>query len=164
MTGGRAHFQRGGFAPFRSSYPSQSAGPEAADNGTGRCVIVATARDAAELFRSCFAEGDAETETLAAAYLDEGRRLIEVAVVPVEAGAAHVELPVRRILEDALRLGAKGILIAHNHPSGDAQPSREDIESTRELAETAARLGMRLHDHLIFAGEETASLRSMGLL
>jgi DNA repair protein RadC len=127
-------------------------------------VIVANAQDAAELFGGCFAEGDAEAETLVAAYLDERRRLIEVVVVPGEAGAPHVELPVRRILVDALRLGATGILIAHNHPNGDAQPSREDVESTRELAETAARLGVRLHDHLIFAGEETASLRALGLL
>jgi DNA repair protein RadC len=100
---------------------------------------------------------------LAIAHLDAERRLIELVTVP-PAAEAHVELPVRRILEDALRLGSQGLVIAHNHPSGDAQPSAEDLESTRELADTASRLGIRLHDHLIFAGGETASLRSMGLL
>jgi DNA repair protein RadC len=77
---------------------------------------------------------------------------------------ASIDLPVRRILEDALRLGSAGLVIAHNHPSGDAQPSRDDVESTRELADTAARLGIRLHDHLIFAGGDMCSLRSLGLL
>jgi DNA repair protein RadC len=71
---------------------------------------------------------------------------------------------VRRILEDALRLGAHGMVVAHNHPSGDPQPSADDVASTRELSETAARLGIRLHDHLIFAGGEAVSLRSLGLL
>jgi DNA repair protein RadC len=126
-------------------------------------VIVATAQDAAALFRPCFAEASGEVETLAVAYLDEARRLIELLVLPPE-GPSHIDLPVRRIVEDALRLGARGLVVAHNHPSGDAQPSWDDVEATRELAETAARLGIRLHDHLIFAGEETASLRAMGLI
>jgi DNA repair protein RadC len=124
-------------------------------------VIVATARDAASLFAPCFAAADGEA--IAVAHLDAGRRLIELVVVePTAAGEA--ELPLRRILEDALRLGSAGLLLAHNHPSGEAQPSWDDIESTRELAGTAARLGIRLHDHLIFAGGETCSLRALGLL
>jgi DNA repair protein RadC len=125
-------------------------------------MIVATARDAAELFRPCF-EAATAGETLAVAHLDAGRRLIELVVVPPEA-ADHVDLPVRRIVEDALRLGAQGLVLAHNHPSGDAQPSWDDIEATRELAETGARLGIHLYDHLIFAGAETCSLRALGLL
>jgi DNA repair protein RadC len=126
-------------------------------------VIVATAQDAAALFELLFAEAPAETETLAVAYLNGERRLMGTIAHP--AGAAdQIELPVRRILEEALRLGASGIVIAHNHPSGDPQPSAEDVEATRELADTASRLGMRLLDHLIFAGGETCSLRSLGLL
>ena len=126
-------------------------------------VIIATANDAAELFGPVFAESTAQGETLAVAHLDTDRRLIELVVV--EAGAAsHVDIPVRRVIEDALRLGAQGLVIAHNHPSGDAQPSWDDVESTRELAETTARLGIRLHDHLIFAGGEVCSLRALGLL
>jgi DNA repair protein RadC len=126
-------------------------------------MIVATARDAAELFGPCFAEGAGAGETLAIAHLDGARRLIELVVVPPEA-PDHVDLPVRRIIEDALRLGAQGLVLAHNHPSGDAQPSWDDVEATRELAETGARLGIRVYDHLIFAGEETCSLRALGLL
>jgi len=125
-------------------------------------MIVATARDAAELFGPCFAETSGG-ETLAVAHLDAGRRLIELVVIEA-AAESHVDLPVRRILEDALRLGSAGLIVGHNHPSGDAQPSWDDVEATRELAETASRLGIRLHDHLIFAGEDVSSLRSLGLL
>lgn len=126
-------------------------------------VIVATAQDAAGLFSTCFAE-TAEEERIAVAYLDEGRRLIELVLLPSSGAADHAELPVRRIVEDALWLGARGLVIAHNHPSGDAQPSWDDVEATRELADTAARLDVRLHDHLIFAGDDICSLRALGLL
>ena len=57
-----------------------------------------------------------------------------------------------------------GWSIAHNHPSGDPSPSRADIEATRRLAEAAAALGIRLHDHLIFAGGDCRSFRALGLL
>jgi DNA repair protein RadC len=125
-------------------------------------MIVATSQDAAALFEPCFEAADAGA-VIAVAYLDAGRRLIELSVMPPEP-ADHVDLPVRRIVEDALRLGAAGLLVAHNHPHGDAQPSWEDVESARELAETAARLGIRLRDHLIFAGGGVCSLRTLGLL
>lgn len=124
-------------------------------------MIVSTARDAADLFRPCF-EG-ADGEALAVAHLDAGRRLIDLATFDAFS-MSQADLPVRRIVEDALRLGAVGLMIAHNHPSGDAQPSWDDVESTRELADTAARLGIRLHDHLIFAGDEVCSLRALGLI
>ena len=124
-------------------------------------MIIATANDASDLFRPCFAGG--EGETLAVAHLDDARRLIELVVIEPSA-PSHIDLPVRRVVEDALRLGATGLVLAHNHPSGDAQPSWEDIEATRELADTASRLGIRLHDHLIFGGEDVCSLRALGLL
>lgn len=126
-------------------------------------MIIGNSDDAAALFGPLFEEAGAEGERLAVAHLDAERRLIELAVgEPI--ARDHAELPVRRIIEDALRLGAAGIVIAHNHPSGDASPSRDDVEATRELAEVAVRLGIRLHDHLIFAGGEVCSLRGLGLL
>ena len=124
-------------------------------------MIIATAQDAADLFGPRLA--DSPGEALAIAHLGAGRELIDLVVIEPTA-RDHIDLPVRRIVEDALRLGASGLVLAHNHPSGDAQPSWDDIESTRELAETASRLGIRLHDHLIFAGEERCSLRALGLL
>jgi len=124
-------------------------------------MLIVTAQDAIDLFEPCFV--GTVGEAIAVAHLDGERRLIELVVI--DPAAPHeAELPLRRILEDALRVGAAGLLLAHNHPSGDAQPSWDDVEATRELAATAASLGIRLHDHLIFAGGETCSLRRLGLL
>jgi DNA repair protein RadC len=122
---------------------------------------VATARDAADLLAPLFAES--EREKLVVLHLDSNRRLIEVDEHP--AGAAdETGLPLRAIFAAGLRHGAEGLVIAHNHPSGDPEPSRADIEATRRLAEMAAALDMRLHDHLIFAGGQCRSFRELGLL
>jgi DNA repair protein RadC len=76
----------------------------------------------------------------------------------------HTPLYPREVVKRALELGATAIILAHNHPSGDATPSRADIEMTREVQEAASRLGITLHDHLIISREGTASFRSLGLI
>jgi DNA repair protein RadC len=125
-------------------------------------MIVATARDAADLLVPLFAS--AKVEKVVAAFLDGDRRLIRA--VEIEKGCRDaVDLPIRAILGDALRLGASGLVVAHNHPSGDAAPSAADLAATRELAATANSLGIQLFDHLIFGRNgECRSLRSLGLL
>jgi len=122
---------------------------------------IATAKDAADLLAPLFVEG--AEEKLVVLYLDSARRLIEVDEHPV-GGADGTALPMRAIFAAGLRHGAEGLVIAHNHPSGNPEPSRADIEATRRLAEVAAALGIRLHDHLIFAGGECCSFRELGLL
>ena len=129
----------------------------------GISLIIATAQDAFAVFAPAFSETPPEASALAIAFLDPDRQLTDLNVHAASAGE-HAELPTRMILEEALRLGASGLVIAHKRPTGEAEPTRDDIDATRELAETSARLGIRLHDHLIFAGEETCSLRAMGLL
>jgi DNA repair protein RadC len=56
------------------------------------------------------------------------------------------------------------MIMVHNHPSGSPEPSRADIEMTREVREAASRLGVVLHDHIIVAKGGHASFKSMGLL
>jgi DNA repair protein RadC len=124
-------------------------------------MVVATARDAAELLAPLFA--DVEGETLAVLHLDAGRRILAIDAHPAS-GADEIVLPMRAIFAAALGHGAVGMIVAHNHPSGNPQPSRADKAATRRLAETAAALGITLHDHLIFAGGEWASFRQLNLL
>ena len=52
----------------------------------------------------------------------------------------------------------------HNHPSGRATPSPRDIELTRDIAATGQTLGIKLHDHLVIAGEHYVSMKREGLL
>jgi DNA repair protein RadC len=126
-------------------------------------MMIRTARDVAALLAPIFAAAEGGTEMVAVVHLDGEQRLLAVTIE--EPGRRDaVELPIGAILATALRLGATAIVVAHNHPSGDAGPSDEDIRSTRALAEAAAAIGVRLHDHLVFAGEECSSLRELGLL
>ena len=124
-------------------------------------MIVGTAREAADLLAPRFAQASAEK--LAVLHLDGEGRLISIDEWPVAAAEA-VDLPVRDIIDAALRLGSAGLVLAHNHPSGDPQPSSADIDATRRLGQTAANLGIRLHDHLVFAGDACRSFRELGLL
>lgn len=61
-------------------------------------------------------------------------------------------------------LNASALIVAHNHPSGDPQPSRDDIEMTRELKAAAKVLEVELHDHVVIGHGTHASFRSLGLL
>jgi DNA repair protein RadC len=119
-------------------------------------MVIATARDAQRLLAPLF--DGAVVEKLGLLHLDARRRTIAVEEQP------SGDMPLRAIVRAALEREAAGLVIAHNHPSGDPTPSPEDIETTRDLAEIAARLGIRLHDHLIFAGSECSSFRALGLL
>ena len=103
------------------------------------------------------------SELLAVLHLGPSKRLI--ALTFEEKGSDdEIELPIGSILAKALRLGAGGIILAHNHPSGDPTPSPTDEAATRAIAAAAARLDIRLHDHLGFGGSETRSFRALGLL
>ena len=123
-------------------------------------MLVATARNAADLFAPLFA-GE-EREKLVVLHLDAQRTMLGIDEYP--GGHDSMDLPTRAILASALRRDSAGLVIAHNHPSGDPTPSRADLDATRRLAETAAALDIVLHDHLIFAGGECRSFRELGLL
>jgi DNA repair protein RadC len=124
-------------------------------------LIVRTAKDAELLFAPIF-EGLAE-EQVAVAYLAEDRQVL--AIEQFETGGTdEVVLPLRAIFADAMKLGANGLVIAHNHPSGDAAPSPGDVEASRALAAALQAIEVRLDDHLIFAGDGCQSFRSLGLL
>lgn len=124
-------------------------------------MIVDTARAATELLAPLFA--GAEGEKLAVLHLDDKKKLIALDEHEL-GGGDEIVLPIRDMFVAALGHGTAGMVIAHNHPSGDPRPSRADKEATRRLAETAEALGIILHDHLIFAGGECLSFRQLGLL
>ena len=73
--------------------------------------------------------------------------------------ADMVELPIREAIAQAVRLKARWVVLCHNHPSGSALPSREDIEATAELARGMYVVGVELLDHIIVTETEYLSLR-----
>ena len=54
--------------------------------------------------------------------------------------------------------------LVHNHPSGSPEPSRQDIDITRQIAEAGKRLNIAVHDHIIIGAQGHVSLRAQGLL
>ena len=76
----------------------------------------------------------------------------------------HVALYPREVIKRALELGASAIILVHNHPSGDPQPSRADIDMTKEVADAGAKLGVTVYDHLVIGRSGHVSFKSAGLL
>ncbi len=101
-------------------------------------------------------------ETLRVIHVDRNRRVLSIAEYPGD--ATRVVVPLRAIIADALRLGTSGLLLSHNHPSGDPTPSTADVSATRRLVRAARALDINVYDHLINAGAQCFSLRAAGLL
>lgn len=78
----------------------------------------------------------------------------------IDQAAVHV----REVIRRAIDLGSAAIILVHNHPSGDPQPSRQDIALTREIISAGKPLGIQVHDHIIVGTSGQASLRALGLI
>ncbi len=70
----------------------------------------------------------------------------------------------REIIKRALELAASGLVLVHNHPSGDPQPSRDDIVMTKAVIEAGRHLGLAVHDHVIIGRGGHVSMRAQGLI
>lgn len=96
-------------------------------------------------------------------YLDNKNRLI-ADEVQARGTINHTPVYPREVVKRALELHAAAIILAHNHPSGDPAPSRDDIAMTQEMVRAAEALGVVLHDHVIVGNGRTVSFRAEGLL
>jgi DNA repair protein RadC len=117
---------------------------------------------ARQFFAGCMADTDPTRESLWVAHVDDQARCVHLSRHSGdEAGGAF---PLKMIIADAAKHGSAGIVLAHNHPSGDARPSDADCRSTRRLASAAEALDCAILDHLVFAGNDCISFRRIGLL
>ncbi len=71
---------------------------------------------------------------------------------------------VREVIRRAIDLGSSGLILVHNHPSGDPAPSRADISLTRDIVDAGKRLNIAVHDHVIIAASGHSSMRALGLI
>jgi DNA repair protein RadC len=115
---------------------------------------------AREFFAGCMDDADSGRESLWVAHVDEQARCVHLSQHRGdETGAAF---PLRQIIADAAIHESAGIVLAHNHPSGDARPSESDFRVTRRLATAAEALDCTVLDHLVFGGNECTSPRGLG--
>ncbi len=109
------------------------------------------------------AMGHEKTEAFRIIFLDRKNRLI-TDEVQQRGTIDHTPVYPREVVKRALELGATALILVHNHPSGDATPSKADIEMTKQIAAAAEPLGIVLHDHLIMTRAEESSFRALGLV
>lgn len=95
--------------------------------------------------------------------LTSANRLI--ADVRITSGTLNASLVhPRECFKEALKQSAATVIFLHNHPSGNAEPSQEDLAITRQLVESGKILGIPVHDHIIVAGNTFTSLADRGLV
>lgn len=126
-------------------------------------LVLDSPRVAGEFFVSI--QTDDGREHFRVAFLDARRCLIGWLTVSVGCLTASLVHP-REVFGPALVAGAASIVVTHNHPSGDLEPSTEDLALTRRLAACGATLGVELCDHIITGNGQTrtVSLKEKGVL
>lgn len=105
---------------------------------------------------------DRERELLVIALCEDNLRLSRLLSIP--GSDADVSVPLPKIIRMAVRSGCTGLVLAHNHPSGELRPSQKDLELTKRLALAAESVDITILDHLIFNCGPPFSFRRQGLL
>lgn len=96
-------------------------------------------------------------------FLDR-RNVLIADKVQHEGSIDHTPVYPREVVKRALALDASALVMVHNHPSNHPQPSKPDIEMTRQVRDALDRVGVVLHDHLIISRRGHTSFRQLGLL
>ncbi len=123
--------------------------------------ILATSEAAGKFFIPRFL--GSSTEVVYMACLDAKLKVIDCRPVG-SGGMSHAHVEVGAVVGHAILQKASAVILAHNHTSGIALPSREDETATRRLQEALALVGITLVDHIVVAGDDFVSLSDNGFL
>ena len=117
----------------------------------------------AELMQEMYNINSKATEYVHLVCFDNAMHLL--GIQEISHGSVNVSLfPIREIMTGALLCGASNIIVTHNHPSGIAKPSREDIASTNKIKDAGEILGIRLQDHVITGKEGYYSFKEQNII
>jgi len=103
-----------------------------------------------------------EREAVVVALLTRKQRLISVSPV-YQGNVAGTSVRIGELFTEAIRRNAAGILLAHNHPSGDPEPSPDDLRTTRDAVAAGQLLGVGVVDHIVIGKGRWVSLRERGV-
>ncbi len=123
--------------------------------------VISSSRSAYEIFRNHLS--DLRTEEFWAIFLNRSNKVIHFAQL-TQGGINQSIVDIRVLFKTALDHFSTGIIIAHNHPSGSLQPSREDIEITKKIKIAGETMNIQLLDHLIITQNSYFSFSDDGLL
>ena len=107
--------------------------------------------------------GGADREHCLSVLLDTKHRVLRTLTVSI-GSIDHTFMTPHGIFRDALLGNAAAVILAHNHPSGDPEPSRDDERVTRRLVESGRLVGVEVLDHLVVGGGSWVSLARRGLV
>ena len=102
-------------------------------------------------------------EHFVALYLNARNQLVHKETISMGTLNANLVHP-REVFEPALKHSAAGIMVAHNHPSGDPKPSEDDLEITKRLVEAGKLMGVEVIDHVIITPNSYLSFREERLI
>jgi len=106
---------------------------------------------------------DLRTEEFWAVFLNQSNKVIHIAQL-TQGGINQSIVDIRILFKTALDHFSTGIIISHNHPSGNLKPSKEDIDITKKIKEAGNFLNIQLLDHLIITQNAYVSLADEGIL
>lgn len=123
--------------------------------------VIRSPKDAAPLFLSTLRYQ--EKEHFLAAHLNTKNQVISVETISIGTLNASLVHP-RELFKSAVKNSSAALIMAHNHPSGDPEPSKEDLQLTRRLQQAGELMGIAVLDHLIVGGDRFISLKERGLM
>ena len=127
---------------------------------TGQKPVVKSPEDVAVLVQPRLR--DKKKEYFLALFLDTRNQLIKLAEISVGSLDTSIVHP-REVFKEAIAASAASVIFAHNHPSGDTDPSGDDIKLTKRLAEAGELVGIEVLDHIIIGERNYLSLKGQGL-
>jgi len=104
-----------------------------------------------------------QKEHFLAMFLDIRNRILALSTISVGSLTASIAHP-REVFREAIRYSAAGVILVHNHPSGDPAPSREDIQLTKQMMKAGEIMGIPVLDHVVVAGDNFLSLKEANCL
>lgn len=123
-------------------------------NKAGKPLFIRTAVQAFEHLKSI---SHLQKEQLRGLYLNSRYQVIHEEIISVGSLTANIVHP-REVFAPALEYGAVAVIVAHNHPSGSLEPTRDDLQVTDQLLAAGKALGVELLDHLIVTSDTFVSL------
>jgi len=104
-----------------------------------------------------------QQEQFLAVLLDARSRPFHV-IHAAKGSLTQVDVHPRELFRDAVRFAAHSIILAHNHPSGSAEPSDADVDLTLRMMDVGMLMGIPVIDHLVVTDSDIASMRALGLV
>ena len=122
-----------------------------------------TIRDAEDVYEYLKEMSKLKKEQFRGLYLNSRNKLIHDEVISLGTLNANLVHP-REVFQPAVEFSAAAIILAHNHPSGDPEPSEDDLEITKRLVDASKVMGLEILDHLVIGGNKYASLKEKGAM